>query len=381
LPVREETGYSQSALSEPWACVEMSYNLEDRFEPGEGPVLIVTDEMPPQWVASHPNAVTAPPSPERLPEGMFNDIILPRPTPALVEALGDRLEKGGNMYLLGHSAEAGQVNLDVGRIHYENLRFYGGAEDIEGLRRVNERADLLPGGTAIFIGAGGPMGQMHVQRAIELERGSKTVVVTDLDKSRLDHIENRFGEIADRRGVQLICLAPDDFDSQEAMNDRVREIAPDGYTDVCLLAPVPRLVTFATGIAADNGLVNLFAGIPAGTKAPIELNDLCRGVKIIGSSGSRISDLRSILHMVEAGDLNTNLSVAAIGGLQAARIGLEGVKEGRFPGKTVIYPQIPDLELTPLEDLPEKMPEVASKLGPRGEWTKEAEQALLEKYM
>ena len=42
LPVRPTTGYSQAALSEPWACVEMSYNLDERmtFEPG-GAALVV----------------------------------------------------------------------------------------------------------------------------------------------------------------------------------------------------------------------------------------------------------------------------------------------------------------------------------------------------
>ena len=58
--------------------------------------------------------------------------------------------------------------------------------------------------------------------------------------------------------------------------------------------------------------------------------------------------------------------------------GLEGVKAGRFPGKTVIYPQIAELPLTSLEDIPAHMPELAGKLGPGGSWTKDAEQALLE---
>jgi hypothetical protein len=79
--------------------------------------------------------------------------------------------------------------------------------------------------------------------------------------------------------------------------------------------------------------------------------------------------------------LNTNLSVAAIGGLNAAREGLEGVNAGRFPGKTVIYTQIPDLPLMSLEDIRANVPEVADKLGPAGEWTKEAEAALFEWHL
>ncbi|HOF41837.1 MAG TPA: alcohol dehydrogenase, partial [Candidatus Hydrogenedentes bacterium] len=128
-------------------------------------------------------------------------------------------------------------------------------------------------------------------------------------------------------------------------------------------------------------LVNVFAGIPIGNPASIQLGDLCRGVKIIGSSGSRIRDLRRILEMVEEGELNTNLSVSAIGGLNSAREGLEGVRDARYPGKVVIYTQILDLPLMSLDEIPEQIPELADKLGPQGCWTREAEIALLEKYL
>ena len=79
------------------------------------------------------------------------------------------------MFLLGKPAEEGMTTLDVGRIHYENVRFYGGGDDMESVAKANERHDLEPKGTSLFIGAGGPMGQMHVQRAIELDNGSKSV--------------------------------------------------------------------------------------------------------------------------------------------------------------------------------------------------------------
>lgn len=379
LPVQPDTGYSQSALSEPWACVEMSYNLKDRFEPTGGPVLIVSDDADAAWCSDHPDAAVLPRSLDGLSDGdKFDDILLSEPTPALVTRLADHLNKGGVMYLLGAPAELGACSLDIGRIHYDDIRFYGGGQLVSDIQEANSRYDLLPQGASIFIGAGGPMGQMHVQRAIEVACGSRTVVVTDLDPSRLDHIEKRFGNLAKAKGVALHCLSPEGCGSQDAMNQRIREIAPNGYSDVCVLAPVPALVTYAMSLAADNALVNVFAGIPIGNPANIELADLCRGIKIIGSSGSRIEDLRKILQMVESSELNTNLSVAAIGGLNVAREGLEGVKSARFPGKTVIYPQIPEMDLIALEDIPKKLPQLADKLDAEGAWTNEAEKALIE---
>jgi threonine dehydrogenase-like Zn-dependent dehydrogenase len=381
LPVQPDTGYSQSALSEPWACVEMSYNLDERAAPGEGQMLIISEE-PEEWHKGYKDALMVHRSLQNLPaEGLFDDIVIPLPTPELVETLVPRLRKNGHMFLLGQPARQGTVSIDVGRVHYENIRILGGGQDLHIVERANARNDLLTQGSALFIGAGGPMGQMHVQRAIELSCGARTVVVTDLDRERLDHIENRFGELARRKGVTLVTLAGRDFADQAKMDEAIMSHAPNGFNDVCVLAPVPALVSAATRYAADDALVNLFAGIPIGKNADINLNDICRGVKILGSSGSRISDLRKILSMVESEQLNTNLSVAAIGGLNAAREGLEGVKNARFPGKVVIYPQILDLPLVSLEDIPEKLPTIAPKLGANGEWTKEAEVALLESYV
>jgi L-sorbose 1-phosphate reductase len=383
LPVKDETGFSQSALSEPWACVEMSYCLEDRVTPkADGAMLVAADKGGDAIKAKYPHAVVVPRSLAGLPEGEFDDIVIENPTPAMVETLAARMRRDSNMYLLGQPAEQGPVTLDIGKIHYANQRYYGGADTLEGLAEGNKRADLLPQGSAVFIGAGGPMGQMHVQRSIELPCGSRKVVVTDLDRSRLDHINERFGAMAKAKGVELHLLAPSDFDGdQQKMNDRIRELSPNGYNDVCVLAPVPGLVTFAMTLAADNALVNVFAGIPIGNPGKLDLGVICRGVKVLGSSGSRISDMQRVLDLVESDQLNTDMSVAAIGGLNVAREGLEGVKAARFPGKTIIYPQIPDLPLIALEDIPAKLPEIAGKLGPGGTWTKEAEQALFEHYV
>lgn len=381
LPVKPETGYSEAALSEPWACVEMSYNLEDRVEPGGGRLLVVTDGDPAAWRAANPEAVIMTGALEGLGEDLYDDIAVVGPTPRVVNALAPRLKKNGAMYLLGPAAEDGPVSLDIGRIHYENLRFYGGADTMKGLAEIHRRHDLMKGGAALFVGAGGPMGQMHVQRAIEIADGPKLVVVTDLDRARLDHIEARFGDIAAAKGVILKTFSPVQFASRTAMDDAVKAESPEGYSDVVVLAPIPALVEGAMAFAADNAFLNVFAGLGIGSFALIRLSDLCRGIKIIGSSGSRISDMRKVLQMVEAGELNTNLSVAAIGGLNAGREGLEGVKAARFPGKTIIYPHIPDLPLMGIDEIPARLPEIKDKLTAQGAWTKQAEAALLERFL
>ena len=63
--------------------------------------------------------------------------------------------------------------------------------------------------------------------------------------------------------------------------------------------------------------------------------------------------------------------------MSAAKEGLQAVKEGWFPGKTLIFPLIHDLPLTPLSELKEKFPTVHAKLKDGQFWTTEAEEELL----
>jgi L-sorbose 1-phosphate reductase len=381
LPVRESTGYSEAALSEPWACVEMSYALEDRVEPTGKKKLVVSEDRH-AWMQRFPDATVVSKNLEGMGEESYDDIILTEATPVLVETLGERLNPNGVLFLVGLPGGTGEAMIDVGAVHYQNKRYLGGGDTLEAIAEANRRNDLLPGGTGLFIGAGGPMGQMHVQRAIEKKDGLDRVVVTDLDRKRLDHIENRFGALARSRNVELITLAPADFSSPDEMHASMAEACGEaGYSDVVVLAPVPALVRQGVNLAAKNGFVNLFAGLATGTKASISVPQLCRGVKMIGCSGSRISDLRAVLAMVEANQLESNRSVAAIGGLDASHAGLKAVKEAVYPGKIIIYTQIPSFPLTALEDLERIDPEIAEKLTADGSWTNAAEETLLKKYL
>src|SRR5262249_38396414 len=55
LPVQADTGYSQAALAEPWACVEMSYCLTERLTPSGNRALLVTANAD-AWREDFPSA-------------------------------------------------------------------------------------------------------------------------------------------------------------------------------------------------------------------------------------------------------------------------------------------------------------------------------------
>jgi hypothetical protein len=131
---------------------------------------------------------------------------------------------------------------------------------------------------------------------------------------------------------------------------------------------------------ASDGLLVLFAGVPNGTMAPLNISDVyLHNAQFTGTSGSTINDQETVIDKTMAGQLSPNRSVAAIGGMEAAREGMRAMIEGRYPGKIVILPQISGLPLTGLPELRETQPEVAAQLGPGDVWTPAAERALIER--
>ena len=134
----------------------------------------------------------------------------------------------------------------------------------------------------------------------------------------------------------------------------------------------------AAKFLAAGGILNVFAGVPIGTKVRMDIELIFKSCRIVGSSGSRVRDLRRTLELTEGGFISPNESVAAIGGMHALRDGIQAVQGGVLAGKVVIYPHILDLPLTPLNQLRKTMAAVASKLTEQGLWTREAERVLFE---
>ena len=67
----------------------------------------------------------------------------------------------------------------------------------------------MAGGKAAFLGAAGPMGQMHVQRALQAQHGPGLIVATDLVPERLDVIKVKYRQLIEaKRGRPSLCCAP-----------------------------------------------------------------------------------------------------------------------------------------------------------------------------
>jgi D-arabinose 1-dehydrogenase-like Zn-dependent alcohol dehydrogenase len=409
IPVQPDTGYAESALTEPWACVIAAYELKYRtgLKPGgttwiigaggQGPYTIGTGfdvtsrparllltNVPADfaaWLEARAEAlgveivdvadVSSPPVEQ------VDDIIVLGADADLITTVSPRLADFGIVAIIADEPLPRKVNVDVGRVQYNRWVTVGGTgPDIaQAYSRVPVRSTLRPGGAAWFVGAGGPMGRMHVQRAIQIADHPATIVCTDVSDPRLRDLRESFAAEAQAKGITFICSNPMQKEVYAAAMAPFRQV---GFDDIIVLAPVPPVIADAATYLAPRGVMNVFAGVARGTMAEIDLSDAyLKDTRVIGHSASSIDDLRLMLHQAETGVLSPNRSVAAIGSLDAAKEGLQAVQDTVYPGKIVIYPNIKGFPLTAVPDLKDKLPSVYAKLKDGREWTVEAEEEFL----
>jgi threonine dehydrogenase-like Zn-dependent dehydrogenase len=410
IPVQPGTGYAEAALTEPWACVIAAYQLHYRtdLKPGGTTWIVGAQPAAGEYTlgsgfdqASHPDRLLLTNVPAKFaawlreranalgvqvlevsdlaspPVTPVDDIVLLGADPDILETVSPHLADFGVVALIADVPMSRKVAVDIGRVHYNRWVYVGGpGPDVaRAYSDVPVRSSLKPGGRAWFVGAGGPMGRMHVQRAIEAHHGPGVIVCTDVSDLRLDDLCTSFAAEAEAKGIEWHCLNPLNKEAYAAGMARFRE---RGFDDIIVLAPIPAVISDAATYLAPRGVMNVFAGVGRGTMADLDLSDAyLKDTRVIGQSASTIDDLRLMLTHAESGQLSPNRSVAAIGSLSAARDGLTAVQDADFPGKVVIYPQIKEMPLTALSALKDKLPTVYARLKDGREWTDEAEQEFL----
>ena len=139
----------------------------------------------------------------------FDDIVMLDPrSAATVGAVAKHIARRGTLNLVGETALDGLVDTDVGRLHYDYTAYLGGrGPDIAAsYGEARNRCDLRPQGTTVFVGAGGPMGLMHVQRAIQQPDGPRKIVATEVSDERLKSLEDRLAHLAESNGCELFTF-------------------------------------------------------------------------------------------------------------------------------------------------------------------------------
>jgi threonine dehydrogenase-like Zn-dependent dehydrogenase len=371
IPVGEAPTRAGVALVEPWACVEAAYAWPERQGPKrDGRRLIVADPgHPAPGVAHWETPVLAAEAVAGLdPDAVFDDIAYFGADAGVIEALGPHLAPGGLFALaLGGATVGRPVQIDVGRVHYDLIRYTAtpGDDLADAYGRIPPTTALRAGERLAVIGAAGPMGLMHTVRAAVSGTAGLTIEAVDVDDARLAHLAATVDPVARAEGVPCRCH-----------NSKTEPLA-GGYTYISVMVPAPALVAQAVELAGDGAIVNAFAGFALGTLAPLDLNLVARhGVYLVGTSGSRIEDMKAVLAQVEAGRLDTTVSLDAVTGLAGVADALAAVDQRTSGGKIMVFPDLPDVPYTTLAQLPERYPQVAAALA-GGRWNHAAEAALL----
>jgi L-sorbose 1-phosphate reductase len=410
VAVDDRMGYAETALTEPWACVEAAYTQRRRLRPlaggrawiigqaddarpyGFGDLLtstaeIVLSDVSPgleRAIRSAAPQARLQAQPFDAATGPFDDVItLGLRSAAVIERAADALAFRGAMAIVGDEPLDGPVEIDVGRIHYHYTAYLGtsGSEVTAAYGEGRNRAEIRAGGVTVVVGAAGPMGQMHLERALRMADGPRLVVGVDLDRDRLKAAGAKLEPVAAEFGRRLVLQALGG--EPDALRTSISKLTDGrGADDIIVTAPAAAAVREASIALAPDGMLVLFAGVPVGTRVALDMSPVFLGsVQYTGTSGSRIADQALVVEKTVAGGLAPGRALGAVGGMEAAQESLRALVEGRFAGKIVIFPHLVDLPLTSLTELVEREPAVGAALGPGGTWTTEAEAELFARHL
>jgi threonine dehydrogenase-like Zn-dependent dehydrogenase len=378
---------SAFALAEPWACGEDAYQEIQRQGLKKGGRLLIvantcgdkeacqkffaSQEKPAEIIkvglAGGCKCECALTSLDEVADNSFDDILYFGADAAVVEKLFAKGKKGALFIICQCGQKFGKpVMTAVGGVHYRGFRIVGtaGSNPADAVASIPKRCEMRKGDKVNVVGAAGPMGVTHVIRDLCVGDGV-TVYAADLSDERLAALAKIAEPTAKAAGTTYIGYNP-------------KVTQPDVLFDMqVIMAPVPALVAAAIKTTAPKGVIDIFAGIPAEKYGEIDLDIYCdRQLYFIGTSGSTMEDIQIVLNHVAAGNIDTNVSVAAISGLDDAVLGIRKVEKQEVPGKIMVYPSCKGLKLTLIADLAGSLPKVAAKMK-NGVWTKEAEEALL----
>ncbi|MBI4553194.1 MAG: hypothetical protein HY710_13110 [Candidatus Latescibacteria bacterium] len=415
LPVEQATiaraGMFAVSLSEPLGCVEKSYHLEYRTGLKERGALLIArtgvstvdqeivfqQTLTVEIAAKRPSRIVGASLTDDLTEAIrrqaeragidlisldrlesistavrpytaagFDDIILLGGGQA--ETIGrvaretiDLLAPAGILNLVGNIPSGTPLPIDIGRTHYDRTLVVGTAEpDFLHAYRANTDHELREGSVAVFIGAGGPMGQLHLLRAMGMDAPPAKIIAVEVEPARLAKLERWRQKQYAPAGTELMVMNPNTQHIADVL-------AGDAINCLVLLSPVAQIIEEYTPYFAPKAVVNAFAGLK-GQQITLDAAVLCqKHLRVVGHSGVDVATQRLALEKIAQGKISVDPVVSAVGGIQAARDALWATAQSTYPGKIVLYLSI-DLPLTPIETI-------------TGEdvWSAEHERALLRK--
>jgi threonine dehydrogenase-like Zn-dependent dehydrogenase len=418
IPVPDDMPYASSAITEPWACVEAAYRMPYRNDLRKGGRLLILGgkkvrdgyKLNSDWITKNPPAeivLTNVPvdlkkqitpicnlSGTKLSElgfdsligteQKYDDIFVLDGSAEVINEACKLMANFGVLAIVGEESAENPVKIDMGRLHYDATYFVGSTSlNLEtAYKQTEPRVSLKPNGKTWILGAGGPMGRLHLQRAIESQDGPGLIVASEVTESRYDALVDFFVPFAEKYQKDLIIVNP--IKKSAEYQKIMRKIKDEGgFDDIQIMVTIPAIISESTTYAGQGAVIDLFAGLKRGVTAEVDAG-LINGplqIRFVGHSGSGLDDQKAVVSRVISGQLKPELSVAAVGGINQIADGIKAMKNWVFPGKIVIYPHVLDFPLTAIGDLEEIIPEIAPLLGERKTWSLQAEQFFLDREL
>jgi len=418
IPLPDDMSCAASSVTEPWACVEAAYRMQYRSAfKKDGSVLFVGGKKSRKgyqikkiWFSDHlPNEIFVSEIPEDLKQSIsffcqeneisfkkanleslsasskkFDDIILLDCDSKTLNYVSELLNNNGIIAIMGNRHIDQKVNIDLGRLHYD-MTYYVGSNSLDidaAYQKTSPRVTLKPNGKTWIIGAGGPMGRLHLQRAIESEDGPQLILASEISEARCESLKEFFIPFAKKYKKELIII--NSVNDKERYFKIISEIKNNGgFDDILLMVAVPAVVEESVKYLGNNSVINLFAGLNKGVTANIDtwLINGPKQMRLVGHSGSGLDDQKAVIDRVISRQLKPELAIAAIGGINQIADGIKAMKNLVFPGKIVIYLHVIDFPLTAIDKLEGKIPEIGEFLVDGKTWTLEAEKFFLNREL
>ncbi|HVO40790.1 MAG TPA: alcohol dehydrogenase catalytic domain-containing protein [Spirochaetia bacterium] len=187
-----------------------------------------------------------------------------------------------------------------------------------------KRAAISPGDTVLVIGAG-PIGLMHAKLA--LMGGAARVYMNDISPERL--------ALCTKAEPSIVAVP------EGPLAERMKELTAGRGVDVCITAaPVPEIQVTALEVAAVNGRVVFFGGLPeAKSKVPLDTNLIhYRQLVVTGTARSSLTQYRQTLALVASGAVVVRDLVTAVSPVDGIKASFEQVMQGKGLKNVIQFP-------------------------------------------